>query len=220
MKKIRTLLVTLLAVIMVIGSTMTAFAEELETLDEKNIPISVKYSRTEAANNGKDESLKDKYCIVLEYDELKFSYVAESITWDAEKNEYVVALTDESDIAKPVKITNKSNLQVEVTPTLVRTTSGSNQEGAKFKIELLRNNTVLQYFDQNNNMGTPSTSALTKLLETGASDELIVRVSNISFKSNATNFDKTYGNLSLTFSPIGSNVPTTGGSSHTGGGAN
>lgn len=202
MKKLKTLMATLLALTLVLGFSMTSFAaeENVTEMGTKNIDINVGYSRTQAAEDGKDDTEKDIYDIKIEYDALDFSYEADNIKWNPDKNDYEVTLKADTNTPKGIKVTNQSNKAVKMTPSLDNSDIAK-QEGVSCAISLLRGSTPLWGIT---NMDparevTDSYDIPITLDAGGGTDALEVKVTNVDFTSDIQNFNSKFAAVSLSF---------------------
>lgn len=135
-KKIKTFLAALLAVTMVLGTTMTAFAAEtvketVETVPGDATPIDVTISYEKGNNitnpnpddpkdpGNKDDTQLDIYNIQIAYDNLDFSYEAASIKWNVTDLEYKITTNVKGSDTRNIIVTNRSNRAVIMTPKLV-----------------------------------------------------------------------------------------------------
>lgn len=208
MKKFKKLMATLLAATLVLGSTMTAFAAEKnkENLDTESIDVNMKYSRTEAEEAGKDETKENVYNIKIEYDTLDFSYVADSITWDADDTKYKVTLKTDTNTPKGIKVINQSNRIIEMTPSL-NDTGINKKKGVSYSIVLLRGENPLWGMNElstahivaGDSLDIPSTLLFGS---SGNTDTLTVKATNVGFTSDVQNFDEKFAAVSLEFKDV------------------
>lgn len=166
MKKIKTFMVTFLAMMLVFGSTMTAFAAEEKVIGtttedaaaiengskQEELPVYMSYSTKKASEAGKNDADEHIFNILIEYDELVFSYEADEILWDTGALRYDVRLTNDSEQSKEISVTNRSNCGVKMSPWLTAINNPPKDEGIKFTANLLRNgNDLLMVFDSEKN---------------------------------------------------------------------
>lgn len=238
MKKIKKVMATLLAAALVLGSTMTAFAAEKTNLDTENITVNLSYSRDDADGSGTggegDDSKRDIINIDLEYDNLNFEYKATSIEWDPDIKDYRITLNGTS-FEKGIKVTNNSNVKIGVTPGI----NNNNAVGVPvgFRFDFRREGADAPIASADNIAG----ANVAKVSEGAGKSEKVLGITNTdnvdTFKasmslptstgsstgnliaSNVKPFSQEVTTITLAFRAASSNVPTTGGSEHTGGGA-
>lgn len=176
MKRFKKVMAVLLVAIMVLGSTMTAFAaektESQKNLETKPLPVFLSYSRDDAGGSGTggdegDDSKRDIIDIALQYDNLNFDYKAASIVWNVSTKQYDVTLENTS-LTKAIKVTNNSNVQIGVTP-------GINNEGATgvpagFNFDFKRNGVVKSIAAVDNRANT---SAMQVVPKDGAEEKVL-----------------------------------------------
>lgn len=126
-KNFRSLIATMMVLSLVLScSAVTAFAETKSKTgtEAETFPVTLSYTRSTAENPdpenpdnpGGDDTKVDVINIEIAFDNLEFAYEADSIKWDPNSMMYVVTLKN-TKIEKGIKVTNKSNVEIGVTPS-------------------------------------------------------------------------------------------------------
>ena len=225
MKKIRTSIAMLLALVLTFSLSVTAFAaEETGTTDtvtgddQKLLPVYMNYSRDSATTDDTNTAI---YNIEIAYDSLEFSFEADTIKWDDDKLDYEVTLKDYSaQAAKGVRITNKSNADVLVEPYILLPLDGTNpkDDGIKFTADLIRGkNELLMTYDSEVGYSQIPLNVPDDyedcLLSAGSEDNsvnLTVKMANVEIPSTENINNRYIMTLQLDFTGMGLDDPCAG----------
>ena len=161
---------------------------------------------TEVKENGETELIlyfkKDIYYnIEIKYDSLEFSYEAKAIKWDAEALEYNVIVEPTASVQKEIIVTNKSNREVELLPSL-------NKEGTKtgvtYTMSLKRDNETLATITEASEIKEATGKKVLTCNDDGSNkDTLTLKVEKAGFESEVEEFtDFKVATLSLEFTAI------------------
>ena len=221
MKKFRTFLTAFLVMIMVLGSTMTAFAEEIvkegTTADDLQTPaemdVTIAYQKGSDISADKDDTTKDIINIVINYDNLDFSYEADAIKWDTVNKKYNITLKNNGDNRRNITVNNNSNTSVKMTPTLV--CAETQPKGLNYQLLLLRSMLPLWGATQSGSTQVNDGSITLKWgkegmagFNDGNTDELTLNISKVSITSEAIDSEiakTTIAQVSLAFENVGKN---------------
>lgn len=139
-KNFRSLIAIMMVLSLVLScSAVTAFAETKSKTDTEaeTFPVTLSYTRSTAENpdpdNPGDDTKVDVINIEIAFDNLEFAYEADSIKWDPDSMMYVVTLKN-TNIEKGIKVTNKSNVEIGVTPSFNNEGTSGIPIGTRFNL--------------------------------------------------------------------------------------
>ena len=141
------------------------------------------------------------YNIEIKYDSLEFSYEAKEIKWDVEALEYKVIAEPTGNTQKEIIVTNKSNRDVELLPSL-------NKEGSKtgvtYTMSLKQDNeTLATITDTSDFKETTSKKRLTCNDDGSNKATLTLKVEKVGFMPEVEGFtDFKVATLSLEFTAV------------------